>query len=467
MVDFRTVTPRQIADRVRNRDVSAREVVGAALENVERLNPTYNAFVALDADAALRAADAVDERVARGEDCGALAGVPIGVKDLEDAVGFTTTCGSAAFADRSPATEDSVLVNRLKAAGCVVLGKTNTPELGWTAQTTNVPFGTTRNPWNPVHTPGGSSGGSAAAVASGMVPLATGSDGGGSIRIPSSLCGLSGFKPSLGRVPSGGHHAPDWHHLSTRGPMARSVQDIALALDAVIGPDPTDLRSLPMPEPSWVGAIERPHVPHRVAWSPTLGYAEPDPEVLAICERAVRVLEAAGSEITIHDKVFDVDPVIPWLTMASIYNLRTMEQFRGTEVWDRIDPGLAGQMEYAASRSATDLVRAEDECHQLNLRLVELFHDVRLLVSPTVASAPPVCGEPGLIGGRPSVNWVSYTYGFNMTRSPAGTVCAGFTEAGLPVGLQLIGPQHGDLVVLRAMAALEEALGHEALAPVA
>jgi len=464
-VDFRTTTAREIGAQVRGKEVSAREVISGALDRIDKLDPTYNAWVAVDGERALAAARDIDERVARGEAVGPLAGVPIGVKDLEDAAGFTTTHGSAAFADHPPATADSILVTRLRAAGCVVIGKTNTPELGWTSQTTNATFGTTHNPWNPDHTPGGSSGGSAAALAAGMVPLATGSDGGGSIRIPSALCGLSGFKPSLGRIPAGGAHAPDWHHLSTRGPMARSVQDIAFALDAVIGPDPSDLRSLPMPEASWMGAVEEPHVPHRVAWSPTLGYAPVDSEVLAICERAVRALEDAGAEIVEVPRVFETDPVGPWLTMASIYNLRTMEPHRGTEVWDRMDPGLVAQLDYAAGRSATDLVRAEDQCHELNLRLVELFHEVRLLVCPVTAATAPRCGEPGLIDGAPDVNWVRFTYGFNMTRSPAGTVCAGTTEAGLPVGLQLVGPQHGDLVVLRAMAALEAALGFDALAP--
>jgi Asp-tRNA(Asn)/Glu-tRNA(Gln) amidotransferase A subunit family amidase len=299
-----------------------------------------------------------------------------------------------------------------------------------------------------------------------MVPLATGSDGGGSIRIPSALCGISGFKPSLGRIPSGGMHAPDWHHLSTRGPMARTTSDIVTALDAVLGPDPTDLRSLPMPEPSWLGAIDDPHLPMNVAWAPTLGYANVDTEVRDVCEKAVGLLAGMGAQVTETERVFDEDPVVPWLTLTSAYCLRSVEQWRGTELWTSLDPGLAAQVEWAARLSALDMVKAEDQCHLLNLRLVELFHDVRLLVTPTVAGATPICGENGLIDGEPDVNWVRFTYPFNLTRSPAGTVCVGFTSAGMPVGLQLIGPQHGDLVVLRAMAALERSLAINALAPV-
>jgi Asp-tRNA(Asn)/Glu-tRNA(Gln) amidotransferase A subunit family amidase len=465
-MDFRQHTVAELAGQVRSGQVSARELVLGALQQIEARNPLINAFVAVDGDAALVAADAVDRLCARGEDPGALAGIPIGVKDLEDAAGFVTSHGSLLYAGATPAAADSVLVERLKAAGCIVVGKTNTPELGWKGQTDNRCFGTTRNPWDPDRTPGGSSGGSAAAVAAGMVPLATGSDGGGSIRIPSALCGLSGFKPSLGRIPSGGAHAPDWHHLSTRGPMARTVGDVVVALDAVIGPDPTDLRSLPMPEPSWLGALDQARPPMKVAWAPTLGYAPVDREILDVCEKAIAVLGGLGVDVIEVDEVFAADPAMTWLTMTSAYCARTLAPWRGTEAWGEIDPGLAVQAEWATSLPAVDLVRAEDQCHLLNLRLVELFRDVRILLTPTVAGTTPVCGENGTINGEPDLNWVRFTYPFNLTRSPAGTVCAGFTASGMPVGLQLIGPQHGDLVVLRAMAAMEEALGLDTRAPV-
>src|SRR4051794_21116011 len=267
-MDFRRETVAGLAGAVRSGRLSARELVEHSLERIDATNGAINAFVVVDADGARAAAAEIDRQIAEGDDPGPLAGIPIGVKDLEDVAGLPTSHGSVAYRDCGPAAADSVLVNRLRAAGAVVVGKTNTPEFGWKPQTDNAVFGTTRNPWDPARTPGGSSGGSAAAIAAGMVPMATGSDGGGSIRIPSALCGLSGFKPSLGRVPSGGESAPDWHHLSTRGPMARRTSDIAYVLDAVIGPDPTDLRSLPMPEPSWVGAVEDAHVPMRVAWSP-------------------------------------------------------------------------------------------------------------------------------------------------------------------------------------------------------
>jgi Asp-tRNA(Asn)/Glu-tRNA(Gln) amidotransferase A subunit family amidase len=465
-MDFRQETLPELASGVRTGERSAEELVGHALARIDALDDRVNAFVALDEAGALAAARAIDGAVSKGERVGPLAGIPIGVKDLEDAAGFPTSRGSAVFAGQPPASADSLLVDRLRAAGCVVVGKTNTPELGWKADTDNITFGATRNPWDLERSPGGSSGGSAAAIAAGMVPLATGSDGGGSLRIPASLCGLSCLKPSLGRVPSGGGHPPDWHHLSTRGLLARTMDDLVHALDIVIGPDPTDLRSLPMPEASWTAAVENAHVPFAVAWSPTLGYAPLDDEVRTVCERAVRTMEELGAKVIDVDEVFPEDPIEPWLTLTSAYNLRTLEPLVGTEVWDQVDPGLAATVDWARSLSALDMVKAEDACHLLNLRLVQLFHEVRLLVTPTVAAPAPLSGEPGIINGTPDLNWVRFTYPFNLTRSPAATVCAGFTESGMPVGLQLVGPQHGDLVVSRAAAALEQGLELDPVAPI-
>jgi len=468
-MDFRRLGLGELAGQVRRGETSAREVVGHALERIEALNPSVRAFVAVDPEGALAAAAAVDDAVAAGRDPGPLAGIPIGVKDLEDAAGFVTSHGSVVYADGPPADADSPLVARLKATGAVVVGKTNTPELGWKGDTDNVAFGPTANPWHLEHSPGGSSGGSAAAIAAGMVPLATGSDGGGSIRIPSSCCGLSGIKPSLGRVPSGGPEPPDWHHLSTRGPMARRVADIVHVLDLVVGPDPTDLRSLPRPEASWPATGLDARLPAKVGWSPTLGYAPVDEEVRSLCEAAVRRLEGLGVEVVEIETVFEQDPVDHWLTMALAYNTRTLAPHRGTEVWDRVDPLLAAQVDWAAEHlTAVDLVKAEDACHHLNLRLVELFHDVRILLTPTCAGPPPprAMAPMGLVNGHEDANWVRFTYPFNMTRSPAATVCVGRTGAGLPVGLQLVGPQHGDLVVIRSAAALEEAVGFDDVAAI-
>jgi aspartyl-tRNA(Asn)/glutamyl-tRNA(Gln) amidotransferase subunit A len=463
-MDFRHQSVKVLAERVRSRELSACEVVGHSLERIDTLNGKVNAFVAVDADAAMRAAELLDERITRGEDPGPLAGIPIGVKDLEDAAGFPTTKGSAFLGVNDPPTSDSALVARLKAAGCVVVGKTNTPELGARAETDNALFGATHNPWNLDHVPGGSSGGSAAAIAAGMVPLATGSDGGGSIRIPSSACGLSGMKTSYGRIALGGRAAPDWPALSTRGPMARLMGDIVRALDVCVGPEATDLWSLPRPDVPWLHVLDEPKMPMRVAWSPTLGYAPLDPEVREICESAVGLLEGLGAEVMVEEEVFPEDPVFSWLSLVAVYTLRTIEA-AGERDQSLLDPFLRMQLDIARGITAVDFVRAGDRCHELNLRLVQLFRRVRLLVTPTCAAPPPRIGEVPTIDGRQDPNWPRFTYPFNMTRSPAATVCAGFTKSGLPVGLQLVGPQHADQVVLRSAVALEAALGLDPVAP--
>ena len=457
----------ELAELVRRRELAARELVGLSIAAIEARDVEVRAFVAIDAERALADAAAIDERIAGGDDVGPLAGIPLGVKDLEDAAGFVTTYGSLAHGDPPPAVADSAQVARLRAAGCVVIGKTNTPEHGWKADTESPRFGPTFNPWSLTRSAGGSSGGSAAALAAGLVPLATGSDGGGSIRIPSAVCGLSGMKPSLGRVPAGGAHAPDWQHLSSRGVMARRIRDVVAGLDVVVGPDPTDLRSLPMPEVPWGRSLHDLGAPLRVAWSPTMGYAEVDAEVLANCERAVAALAARGAQVEEVSDVFAEDPILQWISLASAYNWRTLADVRESDRWSLVDPGLAAMVEFAMKHvDPVTLVRAEDACHDLNLRLVELFHRYSVLLTPTTAGQTPVQGSAeGSVNGTPEVNWVRFTYPLNMTRSPAGTVCAGFCADGMPVGLQVVGPQHGDVVVLRCLALLEDELALDTVAP--
>jgi aspartyl-tRNA(Asn)/glutamyl-tRNA(Gln) amidotransferase subunit A len=249
--------------------------------------------------------------------------------------------------------------------------------------------------------------------------------------------------------------------------MARRIRDVVYALDLVVGPDPSDLHSLPMPEASWSRSLEELHPPARVGWSPTLGYAKVDPEVLAVCEAAVKRLEERGTEVVVIDDVFDEDPVMLWLAIGAVGNLRSLEPYRGTEAWERIDPGLLGTLTWAESVTPTGLMRSLDACHLLNLRLVELFHRVPLLLTPAVAGQTARAGGQGTIDGVEDVSWVRFTYPFNMARSPAGVVSAGFLPNGLPVGLQVVGPQHADTVVLRALALLEDTLDLDTVAPMA
>lgn len=464
-MDFREQSVADLSRQLRDREVSARDVVGHALERIGALDGEVRAFVALDAEQAMAEANRVDQGRAAGDDLGPLAGIPIGVKDLEDAAGFPTTHGSALFADAKPAIHDSILVERLKSAGCIVVGKTNTPEFGWKGDTSNPTFGATHNPWKLDRSTGGSSGGSAAAVAAGMVPIATASDGGGSIRIPASVCGLPGFKPSMGRVPMGGAKAPGWPDLSVKGVLANSVADTVGVLDLVVGPDPSDLTSLPMPKQSWVDALDTIGLPNRVVWSPTLGFADVDDEVLAVCQGAVDKIAAAGVEVEHVDNVFDEDPVGAFLALSGTGNLVALGEFRDTPAWEKVDPELAFILDYASQLSAADYQRNRDVGHNLNLKLIDLFHRASFLLTPTVAGQAGPAGGVGTINGVDDANWIRMTYPFNLTRSPAGTLPVGFLSNGLPVGLQIIGPQRADIAVLLTMMALDGVVGVTHVAP--
>lgn len=289
----------QIAARVRAGTLSARQATRDALARIETLDASLNAFCALDPEAALEQADAVDDRLAAGDPAGLLAGVPVAVKDLIATRGLPTTFGSPLYAEHIP-DEDDVVVERLRQAGAVIIGKTNTSEFGYGAVGHNPVFPTTRNPWNPGKTPGGSSAGSAVAVASGMVPLALGSDGGGSVRIPAALTGTVGFKPSWGRLPlypgcrdETMPGASGWEALEHIGPLTRTIADAALAMTALCGPSCKDRHSVPLEDIDW-SDLSSPHLPEaRLAFTPDLGFAKVDPEVAAMAERAARDLADA------------------------------------------------------------------------------------------------------------------------------------------------------------------------------
>jgi len=462
-MDFRRHAAADLAAQVRAREVSARELVTAALERIDAHDATLRAFVALDPDRAIADAAALDARTAAGADPGPLAGLPLGVKDLEDAAGFPTRFGSAFHSDAAPATEDSILVGRLRAAGCVVVGKTATSEWGWAADTQTMINDAAVTPWDTGRTAGGSSGGSGAALAAGLVPICTGSDGGGSIRIPASIGGFSGFKASQGRVPNGGPRFPGSGLFSVKGPMTRTTADLVAALATCVGPHPTDMFSLPAPPAPWTTDDAAP--PERVLWAPDWGF-EVDPVVRATTTAAVEALAAAGTEVIEIDTVLADDPVFPWFTMWTVSMWRMHEDRWGTPDWERITPGLADQMRFARDHvSAADYARALDAAHAANLELAELFSRAPILLCPTTAGRPPAPGGVGTIDGREDLNWVRFTFPFNLTRHPAGTVCAGVGADGLPVGLQVVGPQHGDAEVLTTMAALEVVLGPPPIAP--
>ncbi len=464
--DFREHRVSDLAADVRARRRSARELTQFALERIEALDPQVNAFVATDADRALAIAHQIDERIASGDRVGPLAGIPLGVKDLEDAAGFATRYGSL-LSSPDPVEESSVLVERLVAAGCVVIGKTTTPEYGHKGATESLLSGATRNPWSLEHTPGGSSGGSAAALASGMIPLATGSDGGGSIRLPAAICGFSAIKATQGRVPNGGPNPPGSAHFSVKGPMALRIADTALALDSCIGPHPTDPYSLPHPGSSWFEVLGVDRLPSSVVWSPTLGFAEVDAEIAAICRAAVDRLADAGVEVIEVDDLWPEDPLPAWWSLWTAMRARTQGHLRGTSQWEQIDPSLRFQIEWGLDRvTAADLVRSLDAVHQFSLRLSRAFDQAPLLVTPVAAGHPPRIGGQGVVNGVATPGWVKFSYGYNLTRNPAGTVNCGFTADGLPVGLQVAARQLEDVLVIQALGAMEQVFADGRWAPI-
>lgn len=447
-IDFRSTPLPDLVQLVQTRQLRASDLVTHALEVIAARNPELNAFVSIDPDRAMLAARDIDSRVGGGDPIGPLAGIPIGVKDTEDSLGLRTTFGSLLYVDRPPATTDCTLVARLKKAGAVVVGKTNTSEFAFSADTSNRAFGVTRNPFVPGHTAGGSSGGSAVAVAAGMVPLATGSDGGGSIRVPATICGLPGFKPSLGRVPHGDVEPPDWPTLSTRGLIATSVRSTAYAYDVVVGPDPRDLRSLPAELVNWHSqvAADRPLHIKSVAWSSDLGWADPDPEVLALCEQAVAAFAGRfGIQVEDSKPLLEHDPGLDWTVLATTGTMRRLTEVWGTDRWGLIDPGLAHLLQEYGRPSAARYLQAEDTCHRIVCNLAEIFESSDLLLCPLTARPAP--GHAAARNGR----WVQYPYMFNMARVPAGAVPVGETTEGVTVAVQIVGRQHHDLDVLRVM----------------
>ncbi len=444
----------ELAVAIRERKISPVDAVDAVLDRIERLNPRLNAYCTVTADAARREAKAAEAAVMRGERLGPLHGVPVSVKDLVITRGVRTTFGSKIYEANVP-DEDAPLVERLRAAGAIVVGKTTTPEFGWKGVTDSPLFGISRNPWNLDRTPGGSSGGAAAAVAAGLAPLAVGTDGGGSIRIPGSFCGIYGLKPTYGLIPV--YPASAVGTLSHAGPMTRTVNDAARMLQVMAGPDSRDPLSFPSTPADFAAGLDDGIRSLRVAWSPTLGYAVVDPEVQTATESAVKQFERLGCYVEEVARAFD-DPDPVWAPLfyggiaGRLHDL--MEEWR-----DRLDPGLVEIVEVGRRISAVEFVKATLARATFTETVRKFFTRYDLLLTPTLAAPPFAAG----LGRPPShakgshLAWVAFTYPFNLTGQPAATVPCGFTRDGLPIGLQIVGRRLEDATVLRASAAFEAA----------
>jgi amidase len=454
-------TPATALQRLyRARKVSPLEVVEAVLARVDRLNPTLNAYVTLAREPALQAARAATAALRRRASLAPLHGVPVSIKDLTPTKGIRTTWGSLIYADHVP-DADALVVERLRAAGAIILGKTNTPEFGAGGNTFNAVFGATRNPWNPALTCGGSSGGAAVALATGMGPLAQGSDLGGSLRLPAAFCGVVGFRTTPGLVPVYPKEL-GWDHLSVTGPMARTVADTALMLACVAGPDDRAPLSYAVDPRDFLRAVRAPSVRGwRVAWTPDLnGLIPVDAEVARVAERATRVFRELGARVEAACPDFGEVPEIVLATRGlSMVELHADKLDR----WKaEMQAGLVWNIEQGLGLTVQAVARGE------RLRTV-LYHRVRafmethdLLILPT-APVPPFPVEqpyPTAINGKPLehyIQWVFLTYAITLTGLPAISVPCGVTRDGLPVGLQIVGRRRQEAAVLRAAAAFEAA----------
>jgi amidase len=442
---------------IRSRAISARELMDLHLARIAARNPELNAIVSLDEDRAHEGAAAADEHLARGGAVGPLHGLPFAVKDTHSAAGWPTTFGSPLYADHV-AERDDLLVERVRRAGVVLIGKTNVPEFAAGSHTFNTLFGTTRNPHDPTRSAGGSSGGAAAALASGMVPLADGSDMGGSLRNPASFCGVVGLRPSLGRVPAW-PTTNAWETTSVGGPMGRDVGDVALLLSVLAGPDPRAPTALGDPGPPFAAPLHGSLAGLRVAYSPDLGGAfEVDDQVSAVLETAGRRMARAGA------RVFSAWPD---LALADD-TFRTLRAWHFQAVYgpllaehpDAIKASLADNIRLGAGLTGADVARAYRQRTSLAETMRAFFEEYDVLVLPVSQVAPfPADQEfPTEINGRPMesyLDWMRSAYLITVTGCPAISVPAGSTPGGLPVGVQLVAPHGADRRLLEIAAAFE------------
>lgn len=461
--DITLLSAVDLAGLIRKGDVSCREVTETFLDKIGRHNDRINAICTVSSDSALTAADELDREL-RSSGAGErlLLGLPIVLKDLTPTAGIRTTRGSRLFENWVPS-EDAALVTRLKAQGAVVLGKTNTPEFGHKAVTDNALFGPTRNPWNTERVAGGSSGGSAAAVAAGLIPFAEGSDGAGSIRIPAGLCGTVGFKPTFGRVPDVAQsffsHAPYFHN----GPIARSVADATLLYRAMAGPEATGIFALPSESP----LPPRPPGELRVAFSPNLGLFPVDADVRRACSAAARIFENMGCAVV------EETPSLPSGTEAAFLDLwrAKLAGLYGAlsrDDLERLDPVVQTLIEEGRALSMVGLGEATKLRDRVWETMTALFEQVDILLCPTTSITAFAIdgGPPRSIDGQEINSLLGWflTYPFNLTGHPAVSVPCGRCEAGLPVGLQIVGRRLEDETVLQMAAAFETAQPWERIA---
>lgn len=446
----------ELRDRYLRRELSPVDVTRSVLEHIERHEPTINAFVTRTPDLAIEQARRAEDCYVSGDVDHPLLGIPVSIKDLAVTRGIRTTRGSLLYRDYIP-DFDSPVSERLRRSGGIMLGKTTTSEYGWKGDSGNRVNGPARNPWNPERTPGGSSGGAAAAVTAGFGPIAHGTDGAGSVRIPAAFCGVYGIKPSYGLIPM--YPSSAVPYLAHNGPLTRTVRDAALTLNVLAGPDPRDKNSLGETGIDYLAACNVPIDGLRIAWSPNLGYAPVEPAVRELAEAAARVFESLGCHVEV------VDPGIPdpWPELDLIWQVGQAVAYADSfhDVKDQLDPGRAEIIERGLNADAMAVAKANASVLTYADRWRAFMESYDLLLTPTlpVTAFPAGDDHPGSVAGVKSdyLDWTRFTYPFNATGQPAATVPCGFTDEGLPVGLQIVGRWRDDVSVLAASAAFEAA----------
>lgn len=453
MQDFAYKSAADLLRMIRTRQASPVEIMEQCLARIDALEPRINAFVARTPELAMDAARRAEQAVMSGAPLGLLEGLPVSVKDLIAVGGVRLTFGSRT-AEENIADADAPAVERLRAAGACIIGKTTTSEFGCKAAGDSPLTGITRNPWNTAKTPGGSSCGAAASIAAGISPFGLGTDGGGSIREPSALTGLFGLKAQFARVPVFPTAAtPTLSHV---GPIARTVRDAALLLTAIAGYDARDPFSVAEPVPDFLAACERPVKGMRIAWSPTLGYAKPASEIVAITQRAAAVFESLGCHVELVERVFDEDPVELW-TSEFYAGIGTRLNKQYLEVPHLLDPALLDMLHAALEQPLGAYYGNVFRRYALRESMRRFFGKYDLLLTPQTPIAAFDVGidVPHEFPDRNICSWQFYTYPFNLTGQPAASIPAGFTTEGLPVGLQMVAGLNREVDIFSAAAALE------------
>ncbi|MFF5204575.1 amidase [Streptosporangium sp. NPDC000396] len=457
------LTATEMLELLRTRQVSAVELLDAHLRRIEEVNPRVNAIVTLVAERALEEAREADRDLAKGLWRGPLHGLPVAHKDLADTAGIRTTYGSRLFADHVPDT-DSPIVRRMREAGAITVGKTNTPEFGTGSHTVNELFGATRNPYDLSRSAGGSSGGAAAALATGMVPLADGSDMGGSLRNPASFCNVVGLRPTPGRVPAPSPSAA-WFTLGVPGPMARTVKDLALLMSVVAGFDVASPLSIAESGTVFGGPLEEDLTGLRIAWSPDLGGLPVDTETAKVTADAPAVLAELGAQVERVDlDLSDAEDAF------RIYRAWYYALSFGDLPQDGLGPNVRWNVEQGRGVTGADLARAERLRSGLYQRMNDFFGTYDFLIAP-VSQVPPFPVDAPYVSeingeALPDyLAWMRSAYWISVLHAPAASVPCGFTADGLPVGVQIVGRPFADLRVLRLAHAFEQATGHGARRP--